>query len=168
MRISVYKPSQKIESGVAFQFRVGQKRNSSIPVMFIEAVRQSKPKPPPGSTESPFNWKDDKIVMMLNPDELGKLAACICGLDRKPIDFTHQSESNGEEKTSFFKLTPPATEEQKKYGNWGISVSIKTPTINKSVAGFIDPGVVYRLKHLADDILGIFNDLPEGNNANDS
>lgn len=163
MRIAIYKPAEKMSSGVAFQFKIGNKRNSSVPVMFIEAVRQSKPKPPAGSTESPFNWKDDKVTMMLNPDELGSVGAYISGLDlSKALKFTHKSQYNGVEKTSIFQLAAPETEEQKKYGNWMLSVSVKQGTeAIKSVTGYIGPASIYRIRNLADYILDTFNDLEE-------
>lgn len=161
MRTAIYKPSQKIENGSAFQFNVGTKRKSNIPVMFIDAVKQSKPKPPPGSTDSPFNWKDDKIVMMLNVDELGEVGACIAGLDRRPLEFVHASEYQGVKKTTVFKLSPPQTEEQKKYGNWGIEVRLNSGDDKRVVRGFIGTGFVYRIKLLADHIIQKFNELDE-------
>lgn len=161
MRTAVYKPNKKIENGSAFQFNIGTKRNSNIPVMFVEAVNQSKPKPPPGSTDSPFNWKDDKIVMMLNVDELGEVCACISNLDRRPIEFVHASEYQGNKKTTIFKLSPPKTEAEKKFGNWGIQVTMQTPDGNRQVRGFIEPKYVYRIKLLADYIITQFNALDE-------
>lgn len=166
MRTSIYKPSENMKVGCAFQFSVGTKRKSKIPVLFIEAVKQSKPKPPPGSAESPFNWKDDKVTMMLNPDELGTVACFIDGFNigKPSVEFIHKSELNGKEKTSTFKLSPPITDEQKKFGNWALSISLQSAEGNKSVSGYIPPSTVYRIKHLADHILSIYNDLEERDN----
>lgn len=162
MRTAVYMPNKTIENGSAFQFNVGTKRGGNIPVMFIEATRQSKPKPPPGSTDSPFDWsKDKKIVMMLNVDELGEVAACVANLDRRPLEFIHASEYQGRKKTTIFKLSPPMTESEKKYGNWGIQVSLQSDDGNRQVRGFIKPKYVYRLKMLADHIITEFNKLDE-------
>lgn len=167
MRTSIYKPNNNIKNGSAFQFSVGTKRNSKIPVMFIEAVAQSKPKPPPGSSESPFDWKNDKITMMLNVDELGDVAACVAGLNRKALEFVHTSNYDDNKKTSVFKLSPPITDEQKKWGNWGIEVKSTTAEGTRQVRGFLEPKFIYRLKMLADDIIKKFNDLeePRGNNS---
>jgi hypothetical protein len=162
MRIAIYKPSNEIKNGSAFQFSIGTKRNSKVPVMFVEGVRQSKPKPPAGSTESPFNWKEEKLTMMLNVDELGQLAACITGLTTKELKFVHASEPNGVKKTSTLRLSPPMTDEQLKFGNWSLSMSTTVDSVTKSVNGYIDPGSIYRIKVLADDILSAYNHLAEG------
>lgn len=166
MRTAIYKPSANIETGSAFQFSIGTKKNSSVPVMFIEAVKQSKPKPPPGSKESPFDWKSDKITMMLNVDELGQVASCIAGLDRRPMEFLHTSTFDGQSKTSIFKLSPPMTDSEKKYGNWNIQVSLKTGDGTRHVRGYLEPKFVYRLKVLADGIINKFNDLEEMRGGN--
>jgi hypothetical protein len=163
MRTAIYKPNKNIANGSAFQFNIGTKRGGSVPVMFIEAVNQSAPKPPPGSIESPFNWRD-KIVMMLNVDELGSVCACITGLKREPLEFVHASEYKGNKKTTVFKLTPPQTEEQKRFGNWGIQVSLQSADGNKNVRGFVTPGQLYRIKMLADYIITQFNDIDERDN----
>lgn len=168
MKIAIYKPSKNMNSGCAFQFSMGTKRNSNVPVMFIEAVRQSKPKPPAGSAESPFEWKENKVTMMLNADELGDLCACVTGMNidpgtgrRKPLEFVHTSERNGVKQTAVFKLAPPQNESELRYGNWGIQVSLSRDGSLSQVRGFIGPGHVYRLKSLADYILMKFNDLEE-------
>lgn len=146
--VSVYRPNSEPAKGSAFQFHSGTRKRDGVPVLYAEAANQTGPKPAPGSKESPFDW-DNKIRIMLNVDELGETVASIDGLHRKPIKFIHKSEREGVEVVSSFELTPPATEEAMKYGNWGLILSISKGGNKSTVRGFIAPGSLVQFKAIA-------------------
>lgn len=159
--LRVYKPNDN-GNGAGFQFRYGIKNKDDArrrePVMFIEATRQSGPKPKPGSTQSPFNWEDKTIVMM-NTDELGQIVAFISGLDKvKKTDknpyqrsFYHKHDSGDK------RITIEKPEPDNKWQNWKF-------TISKGKGDFLQvymtPGEVYQLKLLCEKIIMEFFGRP--------
>ena len=155
--LRIYRPSDK-GNGAAFQFSAGNKKKNNVPVMFIEAAPQTGPKPKPGSSESPFNWRENKIVVMLNIDELGSLLASIKGLDTKTVKFVHKSEGDN---MSTFELKPPQSEEEARYGNWKIAVSKNSKFINS----FLSTGQLILFSILAE---GIIKDYYLGDNDGNS
>lgn len=146
--VKVYKPNSKIERGSAFQFQRGLKRGET-PVVFVEAVNQTKPKPAAGSTESPFVW-DNKVTIMLNAGELAEIAAVVQALpgSKNEISLVHKTDAG----VSGMKLTRPAPDD--KYGNWAVSVS-KKPADGEAttVRGFLTVGEMYQVVSLADYVI---------------
>lgn len=151
--LKFYKPSDK-GSGSAFQFKIGFKSKNKEPVVFIEATRQNGPKPAPGSKESPFNWKE-KVVIMLNHNELGDILAYIGGLDKKSevIKIVHATTNEETKKSvSGFELKRPTTDDEKKYGNWAVSLRRD----KNAVMGRLTPGEVYQFKLLCESIVNMY------------
>ena len=146
--LRIYRPNQDKTKGSAIQFRAAKKKKGT-PCIFIEAAKQIGEKPPPGSTESPFDWKN-KLTIMLGLDEIGEIQACVKGLTWKEIKLIHKSERKGIETTATFNLSPPLTEEAKKYGNWAFFLGISTKDNKDSVNGFITPGQIMQLSSLID------------------
>jgi len=82
-QINFYKPAGNFipgkKTGAAFQFKSATKRTSKggqEPCVWVEAVQQTKPKPPQrASKQSAFVWDENKIVFCLSIVDLGKLCA---------------------------------------------------------------------------------------------
>ena len=148
--LKIYRQSDK-GNGSAFQFSCGSKKRKGIPVMFVDAAPQTGLKPRPGSSESPFNWKDNKITMMLNIEELGAILASIKGLDTKSLKFIHTSNEGAT--ISSLTIEPPTTHEQLKYGNWKISINKKVGEENKYVNSFLSTNQLMLLSILAEGII---------------
>jgi hypothetical protein len=158
--LRVYKPNAG-GNGSAFQFSYGLKRKAkgpAEPVMFIEATKQAGPKPKPGSSESCFDWSDEKkTVVMMNTDELAQIVAFITGLDRvrpgrdgKPDfsrKFFHKHES-GDKSITITKPNP--NDENDKWQNWKISISKGKGDF---IQTFMTAGEVYALKLLCEKII---------------
>ncbi len=141
-------------NGAAFQFRMSTKRKhrddkNPAPCLMIEACTQSGPKPRPGSTESPFNWNDDKVIMMFNVHECGEIAAYVVGLDRttKVLECLHDQEREDGDNQSKFTLTKPKPDD--KYGNWGVTIRRG----DKSARMFMSPGQILQVKTLCEEII---------------
>ena len=149
--VKIYKPSDKNPKvGAAIQFHSSLHGTKKVPVIYINATKQSKPKPSAGSTESPFDW-DNKISMMLNVDELGEIGAYIRGMSTKSINLVHKSERDGLKVTVNFTLNKPDTPKAKEYGNWSCALNIKYENGTKdSVPIFLTPGQVYQFLSLID------------------
>lgn len=143
--VNIYRPNKDIAKGSAFQFKPGFDKRERMAI-FVEAVNQTGPKPPPGSSDSPFDWKQ-KIIMMLNVDEVAELAASIRGLSRKKIEYTHQTGEGDKSKVSYLSVAPSTNKE---YDNWAVHFSVKTVEGVKTVNGFISPGQLYQVLHLID------------------
>ena len=80
--LGFYKPMSN-GKGSAFQFRISRKK-SGEPCLMIEGCPQNGPKPPPGSSNSPFNWKEEKVIMMFNNNECGDIISYIVGFEKNP------------------------------------------------------------------------------------
>jgi len=155
--IKLYKPSDT-GKGSALQFhpaRVGDRRE---PVLFAEAVRQSGPKPQPGSTESPFNWKE-KISIMLSVDELASIIAYIRNVSNKEIKLIHKSERNDKESIGVFGLKKPETPEELKFGNWLVTVGRDKDNIMVRVT----PGEIVQLAIVAEEVIREYIDIRNQN-----
>jgi hypothetical protein len=141
--------------GGAFQFRMSTKKNGD-PCMMVEACVQSGPKPAPGSTESPFNWKDDKVVMMFNHNECGEIAAYVIGLQRKPeiveggIKLLHDQEREDGDNKSILTLRKPKAD--CKFGNWGVTIKRG----ERYVQMYLTAGEVLQIKTLCEAIIDRF------------
>lgn len=156
-KVNIYKPNSDQSRGAAFQFGFGRKRSKNIPAVYIDATRQSKPKPPPGSSESPFVWDGEKITMMLNVNELADIGALISRvLTPKKLVFKHTSERDGTKVDAIFEISPPLDEQAKKYGNWSIRMSVGAKGNIKNVQTFMTPGEIYLLKSLIDFTLNAY------------
>lgn len=156
-KVNIYKPNNDLSKGAAFQFGFGRKRVKNIPVVYIDATRQSKPKPPAGSSESPFVWDGEKITMMLNVNELSELGSLISRImTPKKLVFKHTSERDGTKVNAVFEISPPLDAAAQKYGNWSIKMSVGTTGNMKSVQCFMTPGEVYLLKSLIDFTLNAY------------
>ncbi len=146
--VKIYRPNNDMNKGWAIQFNLGYDRREKV-VVFVEAAKQIGEKPKPGSTASPFDW-DNKIVFMLNANELGEIGACIRGIHRKPIKFIHQNKEPGKEKLGSMNLEFPQTPEAKEYGNWRIGLFTRKDGVDKKVDGFITPSELYQVLILID------------------
>jgi hypothetical protein len=146
--VSIYRPNNDPTKGCAFQFKPGTSKRGKW-VVFVEATNQTGPKPPPGSTDSPFDWSK-KILMMLSVDEVSELAASIRGISRKPIKFTHQLQDDSGTKLSYLTIAPS---ENKEYDNWSVSFSVKRADILTKVNGFVSPGQIYQILCLIDSVI---------------
>jgi len=80
-QLSFYKPVKNFpqRKGAAFQFKPATKRTSkgdNEPCIWVEAVPQSKDKPPQRAAKtSAFVWDESKIIFCLSIVDLGKLSA---------------------------------------------------------------------------------------------
>ncbi len=99
--LGLYRPHGKdITKGIAIQFKPGGKiKDKSIPALYIEAVQQSSPKPPIGSSASCFDWSQ-KINIMLGLDEMASIVAAIDGLSKDPIEITHSFKRGDDEQNT--------------------------------------------------------------------
>jgi|APGre2960657404_1045060.scaffolds.fasta_scaffold26738_4 hypothetical protein len=155
--VKLYKPSES-GKGSAVQFhpaRVGSKKE---PALFVEAVRQSGPKPQPGSSDSPFNWKD-KISIMLSVDELANIVAYIKNLTNKEIKFVHRSEKNDKESIGVLGLKKPETAEEIKFGNWLMTVGRDRDNIMVRLT----PGEVMQLAIISEEVIRCYIDVQNVN-----
>lgn len=160
MQFAIYKPN-KAGSGYAFQFKYGSNTKKE-PAMFIECVKQSSPMSTDRSS-STFNWKDDKLTVLLNVEELAYIASYIVGWHNgdpkndNAVNFFHRNE--GKNTTSIIKFNKPISEKEKRFGNWSIMITVKENESGKSqfVAGYITPSEVYRLKGFCDFIINEYN-----------
>lgn len=67
--------------GAAIQFGMSViKTQKNRIVGTVEMAPQVKAKPAPGSSESPFDWKDGKLFMMLEDREIGSLLTVLRGI----------------------------------------------------------------------------------------
>lgn len=146
--VSIYRPNNDISKGCAFQFNPGLDKHGDWGI-FVEAAKQVSPKPAPGSTTSPFDWKQ-KLLMMLSIEEAADLAASIRGISRKTVKFIHKFGEGENEKTSFLTIGPP---ENKEYDNWSISFTVKKNGLENRVNGFISPGQIYQILTLIDSCI---------------
>jgi len=142
-----YKPNDK-NTGSAFQLNIGKKKRNADPVIFIEATKQAGPKPAPGSKTSPFNWKN-KIVLMINSLEASTLNLYIKNPTPNGVSLIHQTEKAGTKTISSLTLKAPVTEEEKKYGNWFISVKRDS----EMVAGRLAPNEINLINILLEQLM---------------
>jgi len=150
-----YKPMDN-GNGSAFQFRMAYNQKSE-PVLMVEATNQDGPKPPPGSSASPFKWdKDIKIVMMFNHNECGELAAYIVNLQKSEkvaqygMKFTHNVDRPDGDNLSSFSVRKP--EPGNKWGNWGINIRRG----ERSSKMFLTAGEIMQLKILCESIISTY------------
>jgi hypothetical protein len=155
--IKLYKPSDS-GKGSAIQFHPARVGNKKEPALFVEAVRQSGPKPQPGSTESPFNWKD-KISIMLSTDELAGIIAYVRNVTNKEIKLVHKSEKNEKESIAIFSLKKPETPEELKFGNWLITIGRDKDNIMVRLT----PGEVVQLSIIAEEVIRCYVDVQNVN-----
>lgn len=147
-----YKPMGNGNGG-AFQFRMSTKGSKDEPCLMIEACTQSGPKPPPGSTDSPFNWNDDKVVMMFNHNECGEIAAYVVGLQksddimRNGMKLIHDQEREDGDNKSMLTFQKPAADN--KWGNWGITIRRG----DKGAKMFLTAGEALQVKTLCEAIV---------------
>ncbi len=146
--VQIYRPNTDINKGWAIQFNLGFDRRENI-VVFVEAAKQISDKPKPGSTASPFDW-DNKIVFMLNANELGEIGACVRQIHTKPLKFIHQTGEGDKQKLGSMNLEYPQTEQAMQYGNWRISLFSRKDGVDKKVDGFITPSELYQILMLID------------------
>lgn len=108
--------------GSAMQVSLARMDNEKVR-LFIEMAQQTKPKPPSGSYESPFDWKE-KIFISLKEEEVGNILACLHG--RKPeVDIIHKYPMNApteKQKTTTLKVKQG---EFRNEMNWGFSIRQK-------------------------------------------
>lgn len=119
----VYRPVNDFpaKKGAAFQFSPGRNKRGDIAI-YIYASKQSKPKPPAGSKESPFEWNKDKTIRMrLDLSDIGKVLAVLSGA-RDKVDIVHKIAFEGEEQTKSFKV------EKGSPGTFGVNASINRGT----------------------------------------
>ena len=154
--IKLYKPSDT-GKGSALQFHPA-KVSGGVPVLFAEAVRQSGPKPQPGSTESPFNWKE-KVSIMLSVDELASIIAYVRNVSNKEIKLIHKSERNEKESIGVFGLKKPETPEELKFGNWLVTIGRDKDNIMIRIT----PGDVMQLIIVAEEVIRAYIDIQNPN-----
>ncbi len=152
--LAIYRPNSDIQKGGAVQFHMGTNKRG-IPAIYVEAAKQIKDKSAPGSTESPFDWAN-KLRMMLNAEEIGEILSSITGLNRKEVKLVHKSLRSDVETTAMLNLSPPLTEESKKYGNWAFDISISTKDGRNSVRIFISPSQLIQFRILGEETLRRF------------
>ena len=142
-KLCIYKPNKEMNNGAAIQFGIGSRKTGNGVVVFVEAAKQNKPKPAPGSSEAVFDW-GDKLSMMLGQVELGDVVAYLDGFNAgaTSVKFTHKSQRNGVEVVAGFELTPPKPDSQ--YANWGVRLSNN----GKAVGCFITPGELILVREL--------------------
>ena len=154
--LGFYKPSAK-GNGSAFQFRrVQRKDKNREPVAMISACNQMGPKPKPGSTDSPFPWKESQVVFMLNAIECAELSAYIVNMQKSEkivsngIRLIHDIERDDGNNIAKFFLKKP--DSGNKYGNWGIGLERG----EEKVMMFLSPGEVYMIKSLCDQVINAY------------
>jgi len=89
------------KKGSALQIGISEykrENKSTKTVVMLEMVQQSKPKPPTGSTESGFDWANDKIFMSLKDLEIAGIIAVIVGL-KEELKVIHKHPIDGPEET---------------------------------------------------------------------
>lgn len=91
--------------------------------LFVEMAPQTKPKPPSGSTESPFDWQLKKFIS-LDENEMGLIMACFRGRE-KEVKIVHKYPQDAPAaKQKLTGLTVKAGEYKGKK-NWGVSLMQK-------------------------------------------
>lgn len=103
--------------GAALQISISQLKNKSWR-LFLEMAPQTKPKPPSGSTASPFDW-EKKIFIALKEEEVGKLLALFRRRIRK-VDIIHKFPMDAppeQQKTTTLQVTEGM---YKDVVNWGL------------------------------------------------
>lgn len=146
-KLAIYKPNSDQTKGSAFQFEVGEKKTGKSIAIFVEAAKQNKPKPAPGSSNAVFDWTPEgKSTIMLGINELGDVLAFMDGFNSKApgVKFVHKSKRGDPpvDVTAGFELMPPAPDNQ--YANWALRISNNS----KAVYGYITPGELILLREL--------------------
>lgn len=149
--LAFYKPTEK-QNGAAAQFKISNKPNGD-PVVMVEGCVQSGPKPRPGSTSSPFNWKDDKVTMMLNKDECGQICAYIARIEQSPkvlekgIYIVHDTDREDGDNLASLAIKRPGPDD--KYGNWGFMIKRG----DKNVRMYLSAGEIYQIKIVCEAVI---------------
>lgn len=142
-QVRVYRPNSDMSKGGAIQFLFGYRHDKKVPAIFINAAKQVRPKPPAGSTDSPFDWKD-KLTFMINVGEMAQVAAFIRGMIKEPVKFYHDSGVG-----KAFNLSPG-----QKSGTWYASLSVGKKAEGGSQVGlFMGAADLYQLLALIDNTL---------------
>lgn len=137
MDLPIYRPNSDKTKGFAVQFKKSANKRG-LPCLRVEAALQTGEKPPPGSTESPFDW-ENKLTMSIELGEIGQLMA-VTQCRQNDLKLYHKfQEKDGNVKDT--SLSVQWTEYQGKK-NLTFNMSQKRGDDSKNVRLFLSQGEV--------------------------
>lgn len=145
MKLVIYKPNSDISKGSAFQFS-RSKNKRGVPSLFVESTIQSREKPKPGSTESPFDWSN-KLTLKGEIAEVGSILATLEGRQTE-TKLYHKYEREGSQiRTSEFRISPGEN------GSFGLSLRTTEGESSTNIRTFLNVGEATLLRELCQFII---------------
>jgi hypothetical protein len=135
------------KKGFALQASVSQDQKGRTR-LFIEMAPQVKPKPPEGSTESPFDWEQKKFIS-LDDGEMADILACFHGYLKK-VTIYHKFPVDAPPEKQKVTILNVEEGEYNKVVNWRFALSQKiggtTVDNTENFQVYIQPGEAEVLK----------------------